>query len=838
MADFRVIIKSLFDNREAYKNLAELKKNVQRTTREISKLDTQQANLGTKRSKLTRQLDEAADAAQKARSALEETKKKAGETVAAAREIGQNSIEKATAELEKAGAAYVKQVQAKLEQSRGKYQSMGVEQQYAYAEQQTRKMYPATVAAYTAADKNLTAAQAAAAEEVAKAQATANREVAAAGKELQSANEAGNKLCDALQEVEIESERISNLQAGLRQTLEAQTAQLDKARGSAGRLEALFGRMNQSAAGLKSKLSQGVVGAFQKGTSAVKRFTSHLFKGNKYTNMMASRFRRIAMGALIFNAVSSAIRNLTSGMSAALKQNSALNSALANMKGAAYQVVAPLANMLAPALTMVANAAAVALSYLAKLLSFFSGKSLAATKAEAAAIGAMGSAAKKAGRSLASFDTINQLSSNDSGSGSQTITPNYSYEAQSPFLDEVKSAIEAGDWAGAGKLLADKLNSIVENWDAYAWGQRLGKKINNGISFLYAFLVAFNWVALGGKLAEGFNGMAEMIDWGHLGALFVAGISIAIQMVAGFLAGLDWAALGVDLSLFVQGALDELTRAISNADPSQIGAGIAQFFMNIDWAGIATSLWELLTAALDASKDMLISFFSEMFGDNIGEMLGTFTTIALGIALALGAITAAAGLLNIAIGLLTSPITLVVAAMAALITIIVLVVQHWDELKAKAGEVWEGVVSTTKSAVNSIIGFINGMISAVTAGINAVIRALNSIQIDIPEWVPGIGGKHFGISLSELTAPQIPYLAQGAVIPPNREFLAVLGDQKSGTNIEAPAELIRSIVQEAVGSQRVTIRFAGNLAQLGRVLRPVIETEGKRKGPTLVKGGA
>ena len=260
--------------------------------------------------------------------------------------------------------------------------------------------------------------------------------------------------------------------------------------------------------------------------------------------------------------------------------------------------------------------------------------------------------------------------------------------------------------------------------------------------------------------------------------------------------------------------------------------------MNIDWAGIAASLWELLTAALEASKDMLISFFSEMFGDNIGEMLGTFTTIALGIALALGAITAAAGLLNIAIGLLTSPITLVVAAMAALITIIVLVVQHWDELKAKAGEVWEGVVSTTKSAVNSIIGFINGMISAVTAGINAVIRALNSIQIDIPEWVPGIGGKHFGINLSELTAPQIPYLAQGAVIPPNREFLAVLGDQKSGTNIEAPAELIRSIVQEAVGSQQVTIRFAGNLAQLGRVLRPVIETEGKRKGPTLVKGGA
>lgn len=935
MADFRVIIKSLIDNRTAYKNLADLKKNVQRTSREISKLDTQQANLGTKRSKLVQQLEAAAVSAQKARDVLVETKKKAeatlgeaqksadktvaaardkgqssikkaaadlesaeaalGETkkkveasVSAAQEKGQNSIEKATAELEKAGAAYdkvFKQVQAKLERSRGKYQSMGTEQQYAYADQQTRKQYPATAAAYTAADKNLTAAQAAAAtgiaraqaeanrevaaaealyrtmgknltatqesaasemakaqtvaaSEMAKAQAAANREIAAAQKHLQSANNAGNKLCDALQDVENESERISNLQAGLRQTLEQQTAQLDKAKGSAARITGLFARLQQSASGLKRTLGQGLVGAFRKADGAVKRFANHLLRGNKFAKTFSSRLRRILMGALIFNAVSAALRNLVSGMGAALRQNTALSTAMANLKGAAYQCVAPLAAMLAPALTMVANAAAIALSYLAKLLSFFTGKSLAATKAEAAAIGAVGSAAKKAGKSLAAFDTINQLSDSSGGSGSQAITPNFSYEAQSPFLDQVKAAIEAGDWAGAGKLLADKLNSMVDNWDARAWGKRLGKKLNNGISFLYAFLIAFNWVALGGKLADAFNGMAEMIDWGHLGALFVAGISIALQLLAGFLANLDWAALDVDLSLFVQGALDELTRAISNADPAAIGAGIAQFIANIDWLGIATSAWELLLTALQSTQELLIAFFSELFGEDVGEMLGTFTTMALGIALALGAIAAAAGLLNIAIGLLTSPITLAVAAMAALIAIIVLVVQHWDELKATASDVWDGVTTTTKGAVNSIIGFINGMISAVTNGINAVIRALNSIQIDIPSWVPGLGGRHFGINMAELTAPQIPYLAQGAVIPANREFLAVLGDQKHGTNIEAPADLIRSIVREEIGGLQVTIRFEGNLAQLGRVLRPVIDTERKRKGATLIKGGA
>ena len=60
---------------------------------------------------------------------------------------------------------------------------------------------------------------------------------------------------------------------------------------------------------------------------------------------------------------------------------------------------------------------------------------------------------------------------------------------------------------------------------------------------------------------------------------------------------------------------------------------------------------------------------------------------------------------------------------------------------------------------------------------------------------------------------KIPYLAQGAVIPPNREFLAVLGDQTSGTNIEAPASLIKQMVEEALaeagasGEQEITINL-------------------------------
>ena len=69
---------------------------------------------------------------------------------------------------------------------------------------------------------------------------------------------------------------------------------------------------------------------------------------------------------------------------------------------------------------------------------------------------------------------------------------------------------------------------------------------------------------------------------------------------------------------------------------------------------------------------------------------------------------------------------------------------------------------------------INGIID----GVNLLISALNTIHFDIPDWVPLIGGKSFGISIPPVSYVTLPRLAEGAVIPPNREFMAVLGDQK------------------------------------------------------------
>ena len=110
----------------------------------------------------------------------------------------------------------------------------------------------------------------------------------------------------------------------------------------------------------------------------------------------------------------------------------------------------------------------------------------------------------------------------------------------------------------------------------------------------------------------------------------------------------------------------------------------------------------------------------------------------------------------------------------------------WNGVKQFFKNLWEGIWNVIKTPINWIIG-----------AINTIIGGLNTLKIDIPDWVPLVGGQRWGFNI-----PEIPYLAKGAVIPPNQEFLAVLGDQKRGNNIEAPEGLIRKIIREELANSQ------------------------------------
>ena len=124
----------------------------------------------------------------------------------------------------------------------------------------------------------------------------------------------------------------------------------------------------------------------------------------------------------------------------------------------------------------------------------------------------------------------------------------------------------------------------------------------------------------------------------------------------------------------------------------------------------------------------------------------------------------------------------------------------WEGLKETVISIFEGMWEGIKSIINSILGGVEKMVNGIISGLNKAIDAINNLHFDIPDWVPLVGGKSLKFSIPTLTEVSIPRLAQGAVIPANSPFLAMLGDQKQGTNIEAPLETIKQAVAEVVGS--------------------------------------
>ena len=110
-----------------------------------------------------------------------------------------------------------------------------------------------------------------------------------------------------------------------------------------------------------------------------------------------------------------------------------------------------------------------------------------------------------------------------------------------------------------------------------------------------------------------------------------------------------------------------------------------------------------------------------------------------------------------------------------------------------------GLDNVVRGTVNTVLTVVGSMVNLIIKGINWLLGKINTLNFTVPDWVPGIGGKSWSPSVPRLREWQIPQLAQGAVIPPNRRFLAELGDQRSGTNIEAPLETIVQAMRIALG---------------------------------------
>nr|DAG18062.1 MAG TPA: minor tail protein [Caudoviricetes sp.] len=141
------------------------------------------------------------------------------------------------------------------------------------------------------------------------------------------------------------------------------------------------------------------------------------------------------------------------------------------------------------------------------------------------------------------------------------------------------------------------------------------------------------------------------------------------------------------------------------------------------------------------------------------------------------------------------------------------IVNKFTSARDRVVEIFGGIKDTIRDILNKVIGIANSAIGTVNSAIGGIESAFTFGPWKVPT---PFGSRTIGFTANFPRVPTIPYLAKGAVIPPRSEFLAVLGDQKNGRNLEAPEDLLRQIVREETGGNQ---RSGGNYrftAQLNR----------------------
>lgn len=153
--------------------------------------------------------------------------------------------------------------------------------------------------------------------------------------------------------------------------------------------------------------------------------------------------------------------------------------------------------------------------------------------------------------------------------------------------------------------------------------------------------------------------------------------------------------------------------------------------------------------------------------------------------------------------------------------------EAWHSISETFSNIWDGFVQTIKDALNVGISLLNKFIDWIN----------EHLVIKIPKVTIPFLGTFGGQVIRPITIPNIPYLAQGAVIPPNREFLAVLGDQKQGTNIETPlstmVQAFKTALSEMGYSSQQTVILQLDREQLGKVVYELNKAETRRIGVNL-----
>lgn len=431
---------------------------------------------------------------------------------------------------------------------------------------------------------------------------------------------------------------------------------------SAGLLSGRITGLNKALSGTLNNTLRTVGGlgarVFDTLQRAVDGLRAKLTQSSKNLAKFRNRLMSIVSGALVFNLISAGLRKTTEWMGSAALSSATLRAALGNLQGAASTAAAPLLQAILPALTAIANAAATAFYYIAQLVAFLTGKSIGASKSAAKAMGKYAKAAKSAGSAadgaLAKFDELDVLDKNSGGGGAGAITPNYDFNTDNPFLDEILQAIKDGDWYGVGQLIGEKLRDSLNAipWPdiqdkARAWatniancingfievpglweaiGHTVAQGLNTALIFADTLMQGIHWDSLGAGIARGLTTAVAELDWPLLGRVLTDGMRAAILTLYSFvqtytgwadlgnsiaacinsaIANIPWTEAGLGLSGFVVGLLHTLIATVQGTDWTALGQNIVSMVSAIDWVGLFSAMGTLAIDVLQAINGIL-----------------------------------------------------------------------------------------------------------------------------------------------------------------------------------------------------------------------------------------
>ena len=542
---------------------------------------------------------------------------------------------------------------------------------------------------------------------------------------------------------------------------------------------------------------------------------SALAKAGQYAARFRDQVKSLARSMLVFSVITAALMALRKQIKAAIETSAEASDAFARLKGALLTLAAPLMDVLIPALTWLMNLLAAIVSEIVTIISILSGKSKKSMEAsgknlykEAAAIDATGKAAKEATDALAAFDEINKLSTTTSvGGGASAIAPDFDFD-EGPMMEKLDKVFQ-------------KINDIF-------------KTIRAGLEIVVDDLKwSFDKKVIPKSKATWLTVLTALLG-ATLGAAF-----------GGITGGVIGLSLGVLLGLYLVGLDPETWKTEMDAEDAWIvvitallGALLGSVFLGITGGVAGFSLGAILGLYLTGfaegdeehgGKSQLLSELIVVLCALLGAVIGSIVTPGVGTVVGMG--------LGLILGLSIYSV-------------------RKDPKKGT-----QRLVSIGRSVLLGLLAGVLGVglaaLGIVSAGTAFIISA--AIGLALKFFVDSVDDSKVRKATSGFTgtrvstkaparsrrvaaqsldgnAPvynEIPALASGAVIPPNRKFLAVLGDQKSGTNVEAPLSTIKQAVMEAMaqGSREpINVNLVVDGKTLARVVVPNINNMTRAAG--------